>query len=183
MAEEIKHWSYGNTLRYNNHLCYTVVPKCASTVIINQLNLTEKYKSTYSKKFTFIRHPYDRLKGYLWQNQQTTQDQIENKINCIIENFDNNDEHVYPYSIYIKFEDFDFIGLVENFDKDIRKIVDDKLADSIQQYHNKTMSNKTDGAYTRFIEKVNNQIHKKKQSLSNVYKNDFELYEKVKHAY
>jgi len=53
---------YANTVHSNHMWNYVVVPKCASSIIIDVMNLKEG-KNPNVKTFTFIRHPFERLKS------------------------------------------------------------------------------------------------------------------------
>lgn len=118
---------YANSVYSNATLNYTVVPKCASSIMIDTLNLKEGENTIGKKCFTFVRHPYERLKSYMYQEKSFTEEEVEAKIQSIIRNFDNFNEHCIPYSAYISYNNFDFIGILERFDKDFKKISDIKI--------------------------------------------------------
>jgi hypothetical protein len=162
---------YANSVYSNATLNYTVVPKCASSVIIDNLKLKgEIIKGSWNvnekkggnrigkKCFTFIRHPYERLKSYMYQAKTFTERDAEEKIKSIIHNFDNFNEHCIPYSAYISYNNFDFIGILERFDKDFKKISDIKIKKmSVREENNdiklKVFNAKIDRIYNTVIEK------------------------------
>lgn len=176
-------FGYGNSYRYNTKLCYLVVPKCASSVLIRELNMNEIPNTEYKIKFTFIRHPFTRLKSFMWQQSVNSIKDTEELLNKIIKNFYNCDEHCYPYSDYVNFNELDFIGTLENFNRDITKITNKKIARNISINHQKTLTNKTQNLYVNTIKIYNELIIKNKKALSKLYENDFKLFQKVKNAY
>ena len=149
---------YANSVYSNATLNYTVVPKCASSVIIDNLNLKEGENTIGKKCFTFVRHPYERLKSYMYQEKSFTERDVEAKIKSIIYNFDNFNEHCIPYSAYINYDNFDFIGLLERFDKDFKKISDIKINKMSEREENndvklKVFNAKINQIYNTIIEK------------------------------
>ena len=59
---------YANTVYTNNKWNYVVVPKCASSIIIDSMNLQPGIEKN-EKSFTFIRNPIERLKSYIYNRK------------------------------------------------------------------------------------------------------------------
>ena len=94
---QLTSFGYAGRIFSNNDWNYTVVTKCASSIIIDTLNLKEEQNKKIPKKtFTFIRLPFARLKSYLYQKECFKEQQTEEKIKSIIHNFNNFDEHCVP---------------------------------------------------------------------------------------
>ena len=104
----INSFGYAGRIFSNNDWNYVVVPKCASSIMIDMLNLKEEENKKVSKYFTFIRLPFARLKSYLYQEKCFTEQLTEEKIKSIISNFDGFNEHCVPYSLYLKKNDFNY---------------------------------------------------------------------------
>tara|TARA_Y100000590_G_scaffold149090_1_gene171328 strand:+ start:594 stop:1106 length:513 start_codon:yes stop_codon:yes gene_type:complete len=164
----INSFGYAGRIFSNKTWNYIVVPKCASSIIINTLSMKETKKKKAKPTFTFIRLPMMRLRSYLFQENCYTEQEAEEKIKSIISNFDNFNEHCVPYSLYIKKNDFNFIGTLENFDDDFTTISDIKI---------KKESRREDDLN---IQKIHDIVIKKySNDLSRLYSGDFALYSKV----
>ena len=149
---------------------YTVVPKCASSIIVNTLKMKQEKNPKASKSFTFIRLPFARLKSYLYQEKCFTEILTEEKIRSIVNNFDSFNENCVPYSVYIKKDDFNFIGTLENFHEDWKTIsnIDIKYESERENFDN----GKLQDMHNEVIKKYSND-------LSRLYSGDFALYSKV----
>ena len=165
---------------------YVAVPKCASSVIIDTLKMKEAKNKKNNKSFTFIRLPFARLKSYLYQEKCFTEKLTEEKLRSIINNFDGFNEHCVPYSLYIKKDDFDFIGTLENFYEDWKNISDIHIEHMTerQNFDNKVQKDLKTKKFVKVdnkkIEDMHNTVIKKySNELSRLYSGDFALYSKV----
>ena len=161
-------FGYANKIFSNQKYNYTVVPKCASSIIIDTLKMTEGKNNNAKEHFTFIRHPFGRLKSYMYQEECFTEEDTINKIKSILHNFDNFNEHCVPYSLYITYDDFKFIGTLENFDDDFKNISSKKIIKESRREDYKD------------TEKIHDaSIKKYSKEITNVFANDFKLYQKT----
>jgi len=168
-TELLKGFDYANKIYSNKEYNYTVVPKCASSIIIDTLNMTEGENNNTKEHFTFLRHPYGRLKSYLYQVKCYTYGETIHKIEHILNNFDNWDEHCIPYNFYITYDDFKFVGTLENFDNGFRNISNKKIIKESRREDNKD------------IEAIHDAlIERNAQEINRIYAEDFILYEKAK---
>ena len=158
---------YANTVHSNHMWNYVVIPKCASSVIIDVMNLKEG-KNPNVKTFTFIRHPFKRLKSYMFQEKCFDIDSTNKKIESVLHNWDNNDLHCVAYSLYIEKQDFDFIGTLENFEEDFKNITDIQI---------KKMSSRDEDTKTNKMYNICLDNHSK--DLSNAYAKDLILFNEV----
>ena len=170
-TEEVKRFSYANKTFSNKEHNYTVVPKCASSIIIDTLQMTEGKNINTKSHFTFVRHPYGRLKSYLYQKRCYTYEETVQKIQQVLENFDNFDEHCVPYNYYITYNDSMFIGTLENFDNDFEDISNKKIIKESRRQDNKD------------IEKMHDELIKKNsKKINEIYADDFILYKKARYV-
>ena len=164
----INSFGYAGRIFSNKEYNYTVVPKCASSIIIDTLKMTEGKNDNAKNNFTFIRHPHERLKSYLYQDKIYTKEDSLNKIKKILYNFDDFNEHCIPYSFYIKHSNFDFIGTLENFNNGFKKIITRKIIKESRREDNSD------------VESIHNQAIKKyNKEISEVYAGDFILHQKA----
>ena len=182
----INSFGYAGRIFSNKTWNYIVVPKCASSIIIDTLSMKETKKKKAKPTFTFIRLPMMRLRSYLFQENCYTEQEAEEKIKSIISNFDNFNEHCVPYSLYIKKNDFDFIGTLENFYEDWKNISDIYIEHMTerQNFDNKVQKDLKTKKFVKVdnkkIEDMHNTVIKKySNELSRLYSGDFALYSKV----
>ncbi len=154
----------------NKDWMYTAVPKCASSIIISTLKMKQRKNPKAKQSFTFIRLPFARLKSYLYQKECLTEQLTEEKIKSILNNFDGFNENCVPYSVYIKKDNFNFIGTLENFYEDWKTISD---IDIEYESERETFD---DG---KLQDMHNTLINKYSNELSRLYSGDFALYSKV----
>ena len=64
----IESFGHGGRVFSNKDWKYVVVPKCASSIIIETLKLKERKNTKANKSFTFIRLPFARLKSHLYHS-------------------------------------------------------------------------------------------------------------------
>ena len=158
---------YANTVYTNNEWNYVVVPKCASSIIIDSMNLQPGIDRS-AKSFTFLRNPIERLKSYIFQTKCFDIDSTNKKIENVLHNYDNNDAHCYPYSKYIIKDDFDFIGILERFNDDFKNITNI----IIQKMSDRDEATEINDMYDQCL---NNYL----VDLDNVYADDFKLFNEV----
>ena len=177
---------HGGKIYSNKNWNYVAVPKCASSVIIDTLKMKEGENKKVTRSFTFIRLPFARLKSYLYQEKCFTEKLTEEKIRSVISNFDGFEEHCVPYSLYIKKDNFNFIGTLENFDEDWKNISNIYIEHMTerQNFHTKMKKDPTTKKMIKFdnkkIEDMHNEVIKKySNDLSRLYSGDFALYSKV----
>ena len=110
----------------------------------------------------------------------------EEKLRSIINNFDGFNEHCVPYSLYIKKDNFDFIGTLENFYEDWKNISDIHIEHMTerQNFDNKVQKDPKTKKFVKVdnkkIEDMHNTVIKKySNELSRLYSGDFALYSKV----
>ena len=182
----IESFGHGGRVFSNKDWKYVVVPKCASSIIIETLKLKERKNTKANKSFTFIRLPFARLKSYLYQKDCFTEKQTEEKVKSIINNFDGFDEHCVPYSLYIKKDNFNFIGTLENFYEDWKNISNIHIEHMTerQNFDNKVQKDLKTKKFVKVdnkkIEDIHNVVIKKySNDLSRLYSGDFALYSKV----
>ena len=168
-TELLKGFDYANKTFSNKEYNYTVVPKCASSIIIDTLQMTEGKNINAKGHFTFIRHPYGRLKSYLYQERCYTYEETVQKIQQVLENFDNFNEHCVPYNYYITYNDFKFVGTLENFDNGFKDISNKKIIKESRREDNKDIETMHDEL-----------IEKNSKKINEIYADDFILYEKAR---
>lgn len=175
-SRNVLDFGYANKIYSNEKWNYIVVPKCASSIIRDKLNMVEGEK-VFRKRFTFVRHPYERLKSFLYQEQCFDIDVINKKIKSVLHNWDNNDPHCVAYSLYINQQDFNFIGTLENFNEDFKHISNIKIKNnSIRKESNdpqeKAFNEKVDHLY-------NEAFNYNSKQLTEAYAKDLILFNEV----
>ena len=161
-------FGYANKIFSNKKHNYTVVPKCASSIIIDTLKMTEGKNDNAKSNFTFIRLPLARIKSYLYQEKCFTEEETIHKIKSILHSFDGFNEHCIPYSFYINYDNFNLIGTLENFNSDFKNISKKKIIKESRREDNKEVEEIHNASIKKYIEEI-----------SAVYSGDFRLYEKV----
>ena len=187
-------WYVSENLQCNYYRVY----KCASSFIVHNLKFLPGTKKIYPFSFTFIRNPISRVESFIYMKcrdggweKRIKQSKIQ--IKKIIQNFDDGDVHSVPFSLNLPIKELNFIGTLENFDNDLAKLssllpknIDKEKfifndVDLPKNSYTKTLHlsdrTKYDNDVSRFIKEL---VYKHDDILKEIYKNDIEIYQKIK---
>jgi hypothetical protein len=156
---------------------YYSIPKCASTTIIKSFFDSPNFSMIDPKsdidyfRFTFIRNPFSRLVSNY--SMFTQQKKRVRQIGRTFENFeefvlfirDNNNHHWQPMNLFLP-DTLDFVGKVENFEKDFNILCN--LLDLKLNY--KVRNRTSHSGYKDYYNKRTKNIVYKK------YEKDFEIF-------
>ena len=156
------------------------------------ISLENKYKSVYNFNdlyiFTFVRNPYDRIiSWYYYHNvlepykNYTLNDWVKNgcKVHWTVQNMTNwkeiNKSPLLQYNFIEGNKNIDFIGKMENFEEDCKKLID---------ILNNIFINRNIDKRITYSSKIHNKTKQKKEELTDeskriiykMFKKDFEYF-------
>jgi len=107
-------------------IVWIAVPKCASTAIHQVIATGDSYQlagQPIPKKYysvMFIRHPWQRIASAMRHLEETSMEGVfQNWMNCKPEEFN---EHIRPYWAFHEQYRLDFVGTLENVDRDWKRL-------------------------------------------------------------